>query len=86
MRCTVTLTHVLVGVGAVVALLSSDALADYTSVFLWMVGVPWVTGFVALFGWPRASLGLAWVLPVVPLITGAAVWLVARGDGWNRLS
>jgi hypothetical protein len=49
MRCAVTLAHVIVGLGAVVALLSSDALADYTSVFLWIVGVPWVAGFVALF-------------------------------------
>jgi hypothetical protein len=76
--------HVLVGVGAVVALLSSDALRDSASFFLWIVGVPWVAGLVAFFGWPRASSGLAWVLPGVPLLTGVAVWLmteVAAGMG-----
>jgi hypothetical protein len=62
---------------AVLALVSSNALQGYEGVFLWAVGVPWVAGFFALFGWPRASAKLAWVLPAVPVLVGLFVWVLA---------
>ena len=61
-----------------IALVFASALQDYEGVFLWAVGVPWVAGFFALLGWPRASAGLAWVLPAVPVLTGLAVWVMAE--------
>ncbi len=70
--------HLAVGVAAVVALAHSSALQDYEGVFLWAVGVPWVAGFFALLGWPRASAWLAWLVPAVPVLIGITVWVIAE--------
>ena len=71
-------THIAVGVAALVALVFSSALQGYEGVFLWAVGVPWVAGFFALLGWPRASAKLAWLLPAVPVQIGLVVWVMAE--------
>src|SRR5262245_37091415 len=53
--------HLAIGFAAVAVAFSSTALAELRPVFLFLVGVPWLAGFLAFYGLPRTS--LAWALP-----------------------
>ena len=67
--------HLGVGIAAVAVLLTSSPVEGFAPVFLFLVGVPWVAGFLAFYGLPRTR--LAWVIPIVTLMIGLSVWLLA---------
>ena len=67
------MTHLGVGIAAVAVLLTSSPVDGFAAVF--MVGVPWVARFLAFYGLPRTR--LAWMTPIVTLMIGLSVWLLA---------
>lgn len=69
------LLHVAVGFAGAVLAFSSTPLEPFRPAFLFIVGVPWFAGFLAFYGLPRTH--LAWTLPIVPLVLGLMIWLLA---------
>jgi hypothetical protein len=72
------LLHVFVGVAAIGTLLWSSALQGWEGLFVFVVGVPWVAGLLAFFGWPRAMSKFAFILPTATVIVTAAILLLAE--------
>ena len=68
------LLHLAVGFAAVGLAFFSTPIEPFRPAFLFIVGVPWVAGFLAFYGLPRTH--LAWMLPIVPLIFGLIMWLL----------
>ena len=66
--------HLAVGFGAAVVAFSSPSLEGVRPLFLFLVGVPWLAGFLAFYGLPRSV--FAWALPIAPLIIGLTLWLL----------
>jgi hypothetical protein len=71
------LLHVAVGFAAIGLAFTSAPIEPFRPAFLFIVGVPWFAGFLAFYGLPRTH--LAWTLPMVPLILGLMIWLLAVG-------
>jgi hypothetical protein len=68
--------HIAVGFAAVIVGFTS-VLVDVRPLFLFLVGIPWFAGFLAFYGLPRTA--FVWTLPVIPLLLGLMIWLLAVG-------
>jgi hypothetical protein len=66
-----------VGFAALIVALFSSALVDVWPLFLFLVGIPSLAGFLAFYGLPRTA--LAWILPMTTLLLGLTLWLLAVG-------
>ncbi len=69
--------HIAVGFAALVLAFYSTPIEPFRPAFLWLVGIPWSIGSLAFYGFPRSR--LASTLPMVPLILGLIIWLLAVG-------
>jgi len=66
--------HIVVGFAAVIVGFSVG-LEELRPLFLFLVGIPWLAGFVAFYGLPRMA--LVWFFPVVTFLIGLFVWWLA---------
>ena len=73
-QTTAFVHHIAVGFAAVIVAFSGG-LEGLRPLSLFLVGIPWLAGFVAFYGLPRTA--LVWLFPVVTLLIGLVVWWLA---------
>ena len=66
--------HIALGFAAVIVAFAVE-LEGFRPLFLFLVGITWLAGFVAFYGLPRTA--LVWLFPGVTLLIGLFVWWLA---------